>query len=82
MFCVGGYTRARVCVAEWETENRVCYSMSFCDEGLFNERDGKHIPFGVPSLPVIDGVRMRLDLTVENALGKGWENENQQVQLQ
>ena len=45
-------------------------------------RDGKHVPFGVPSLPVTDGVRMRLDLTVEKALGKGWENENQQVQPQ
>lgn len=56
--------------------------MSFCDEKLFYERVGKHVPFGVPSLPVIDGVRMRLDLTVENALDKDWENENQQVQLQ
>ena len=60
----------------------MCYSMSFCDEELSNERDGKHAPFGVPPLPVIDGVRMRLDLTVENAVGKGWENENQQVQQQ
>lgn len=56
--------------------------MGFCDEKLFYERDGKHVPFGVPSLLVIDGVRMSLDLTVENALGKGWENENQQVQPQ
>lgn len=60
----------------------MCYSISFCDEKFFYERDGKHVPFGVPSLPVIDGVRMSLDLTVENALGKGWENENQQVQPQ